>query len=368
MVANDAELGTSGTRRPSRRKESKALPTPAASHVNMEDIARAAGVSMATTSRALNGAYGVSEKTRARVLQVAAELSYVVSPAASALSGGSTGRIAVVVPHLSRWFFGEMLNGIESVFRQANLDLMLYHVGDAENRRSFFHDLPARRKVDAVLVVGIPVNLEEQERLALMGVGVVAAGGQSAPYPLVSIDDEKAGWQAMNHLLHLGHRRIAMIDAIDPHAVEWPIDGRALAYTEALKSVGVELDPELLVRSPWGPDEGATAMAELLTLREPPTAVFVHSDEIAFGALRAIRQAGLRVPEDISVIGIDDHPLSAQVGLTSVRQDVFEQGQAAGRLVLGVLGRADGPPSSTIVPTRLVPRGSTARVADPTHA
>jgi DNA-binding LacI/PurR family transcriptional regulator len=333
----------------------------------MADIARAAGVSMATTSRALNNLPGVAPATRDRVMRVAEELAYVVSPEASALSGGSTGRVAVVVPHLSRWFFGSMLDGIESVLSSAGLDLLLYHVGDPEDRDLFFRRLPARRKVDAVLVVGIPVTRAEQDRLSLMGVEIVAAGGQTSPYPYVSIDDEKAGAQAVNHLLRLGHRRIAMIDAIDPNASEWPVDGRARAYTRGLEAAGLALDPAMFLRVPWGAEAGAEAMADLLSLPEPPTAVFAHSDEMAFGAIRAARRAGMRIPEDISVIGVDNHPLSEHLDLTTIGQDVYRQGRLAAQLVVDAL-TADVQVSSTIVPTRLVPRGSTAppRHHDPT--
>jgi DNA-binding LacI/PurR family transcriptional regulator len=328
----------------------------------MADIARAAGVSMATTSRALNNLPGVAPATRDRVMRIAREHSYVVSPAASALSGRTTKRIAVVVPHLSRWYFGEMLTGIESVLRRANLDLMLYHVGADEDRERFFQELPARRKVDALLAVGIPVNEDEQARLALMGVQIIAAGGQSAPYPFVSIDDYEAGSQAVNHLLHLGHRRIAMIDAIDPNANQWPIGGRSLAYTEALEGAGIAVDPELFVRADWGPIAGADAMSRLLSLRKPPTAVFAHSDEMAIGALRAIRLAGLTVPEDISVIGVDDHPLANELDLTSVRQDVRLQGELAAQLVIDSLAGREIE-QSHLLTTSLVLRGSTGRLS-----
>ena len=145
----------------------------------MVDIARIAGVSMATASRALNNAPGVATATRERVLAVAEQLSYVVSPEASRLSGGSTRRVAVVVPHISRWFFAAMLEALESVLREADLDVLLYHVGDAADRHDFFDRLPARRKVDAVVVLAFPVAEAEQQRLELMGVSIVAAGGQS---------------------------------------------------------------------------------------------------------------------------------------------------------------------------------------------
>lgn len=325
----------------------------------MADVARAAGVSMATTSRSLSNAQGVAPATRARVLDAADRLSYVISPEASALKGGHTGRVGVVVPHLARWFFGEMLEGAERVFRRAGLDLLLYVIGDRQERSDFFRRLPARRKVDAVLVVGIPVTAEEQERLALLGVAIVAGGGQVAPYPYVSIDDEAAGRQAMDHLLFLGHRRIAMIDAVDPDDREWAVEGRARAYTEALTEAGLPLEADLFVRAPWGSDEGARAMERLLSLRRPPTAVLAHSDEIAIGALRTLRRAGVRVPGDISVMGIDDHPMAAEADLTTIHQDVRRQGELAAAMVSAILDGVGQRPS-VVLPTHLVVRGSTA--------
>jgi len=326
----------------------------------MTDIARIAGVSMATTSRALNNAPGVAAATRERVLAVAAQLSYVVSPEASRLSGGSTRRVALVVPHISRWFFAALLEGLEAVLRDADLDVLLYHVGDAEDRRDFFDRLPARRKVDAVVVLAFPVTELERQRLELMGVSIVAAGGQTAAYPYVCIDDEAAARQAVNHLIFLGHRRIAMIAAVDPDQLGWPArPGRSLAYTSALHDAGIAADDDLIVTVDWGGTEGADAMGQLLGLREPPTAVFAHSDEVALGAIRTIRRAGLRVPGDISVIGIDDHPLAELTDLSTVRQPVYQQGALAARMVLGLL-RGEEVEQAITVPTQLVIRRSTA--------
>jgi LacI family transcriptional regulator, repressor for deo operon, udp, cdd, tsx, nupC, and nupG len=326
--------------------------------VTMSDIARAAGVSMATASRALNNAAEVSPGTRERVVRVAAELEYVVSPEASGLARRRTGRVGVILTHLSRWFYGEILEGIEPALRAAGLDLMVYMIGDAAERRRFFADLPARRKVDAVIVVGMPVSPEERERLALMDVAVVAAGGQVAEYPFVSIDDEVAGRQAMDHLLFLGHRRIAMLDAIDPNVAEWPIELRSRAYVRALERAGLDLEDELFVRTPWGARGGTTGMEQLLSLTVPPTAVFAHSDEMAFGALATLRRAGVRVPQDISIIGIDGHPIGEQLDLTTVHQDARRQGRLAARAVTTLLSGRD-PSAAEFVPTRLVPRGST---------
>ncbi|MEU5547058.1 LacI family DNA-binding transcriptional regulator [Streptomyces sioyaensis] len=329
--------------------------------INMMDVARAAGVSMATASRALNNETGVAEATRRRVLAVAEELAYVVSPEASRLAGGATGRVAVVVPHISRWFFATLLEGLESVLRSADLDVLLYHVDGVEDRHDFFHRLPARRKVDAVVALAFPVGEEEQRRLELMGVTIVAAGGQHAPYPNVCIDDETAGRQAMDHLIFLGHRRIAMIAAVDPDQPgELAPQGRANAYYAALREAGIPVDDRLVATVDWGGREGADAMARLLSQPEPPTAVYAHSDEVALGAVRTLRRAGLRIPEDISVIGIDDHPLADLTDLTTVHQPVREQGELAGRMLLKIL-RGEESEHGVVVPTQLVIRGSTAR-------
>ena len=326
----------------------------------MVDIARIAGVSLATASRALSNAPGVAAATRERVQAVAEDLSYVVSPEASRLSGGSTRRVAVVIPHISRWFFAAMLEGLESALHEADLDVLLYHVGDAADRRAFFERLPARRKVDAVVVVGFPVSQAEQLRLGLMGVSIVAAGGQSAAYPYVCIDDEVAARQAMDHLIFLGHRRIAMIAAVDPDQPDWPaISGREQAYYAALRDAGITADPSLVTTVDWGGLQGAEAMSQLLSLREPPTAVYAHSDEVAVGAMRTLRRAGLRIPEDISVIGIDGHPLAELTDLTTVSQPVRQQGLLAGQMLLGLL-QGDDVERAVTMPTRLVIRQSTA--------
>ena len=327
-------------------------------NVTLHDIARIAGVGLGTASRALRDAPGVAPATRDRVLAVAEELSYVVSPQASSLRLGSTGRIAVVVPHLDRWFFGAMLAGMESVLRNAELDLLLYPVGDIHDRRVFFKRLPARRKVDAVVIIAFPLEPAEQRRLELMGVHIVAAGGQSVEYPYVCIDDETAGRQAVDHLIYLGHRRIGMLEAVDPD--QPGLDSkRSAAYYASLKDAGVPVDPTLVMSNDWGGEHGAESMAKLLSLREPPTAVYAHSDEVALGAIRTLHRAGLRVPEDISVIGIDDHPLAELIDLTTVRQPVHEQGARAASLVLDLLRGAEVDRAVTM-PTQLVIRRTTA--------
>ncbi len=264
--------------------------------VNLADVARLAKVSPATASRALSDHPHVAAATRARVWDAARALEYVVSPDASGLARGTTGRIAVVVPHLSRWWFGAALEGLADVLRGAGRDLLLYHLGDAAARRAFFAELPARRRADAVVLLDVDVDVAERARLERIGVGIVSAGTRIGHHPSVSIDDAVAGRQAVDHLLHLGHRRIGMIVTTDPELDPGQPEGRAAAYRAALADAGVAHDPALTVTVPWSPEGGARAMGELLGLSDPPTAVYAHTDEVALGAVGTLRRAGLAVP------------------------------------------------------------------------
>lgn len=331
--------------------------------LTLADIARLAGVGLGTASRALKNAPGVAPATRQKVLAIARQHEYVVSPEASNLAGGTTGRVALVVPHLSRWFFGAMVEALEAVFRDAELDVLLYHVGDLQDRRDFFERLPARRKVDAVVVVAFPIEDAERQRLELLGVEIIAAGGQHAVYPHVCIDDAEAGRQAVDHLISLGHTRIAMIEANDPDQPIRP-SGRSSAYHQALTSAGIKVDPQLITTTDWGGEQGADAMAGLLSVRDRPTAVYAHSDEVALGAMRTVRRAGLRIPDDISVIGIDDHPLASLSDLTTIAQPVAAQGKAAAELTLTLLRNDPDIQRAITLPTRLVIRHSTAPPTD----
>ncbi|QKE82776.1 LacI family DNA-binding transcriptional regulator [Arthrobacter sp. NEB 688] len=331
--------------------------------VTIVEIARLAGVGVGTASRALSNAKDVAPATRDRVLRVAEELNYVVSPEASRLAKGTRGRVAVVVPHLSRWFFGEVVEGLVRVLHAADLDVLLYHVADTAERRDFFTRLPARRKVDAVVVVGFQVDAAEQAQLATMGVHIVAAGGQSATYPSVHIDDHTAARQAVDHLLFLGHRRIGMLEAYDPEQPTLP-PTRSPAYVEALRERDLPVDPELVLAASWSGENGAALMGRLLSLPDPPTAVFAHSDEVALGAVRTLRRSGLRPGVDVSVIGIDGHPLGELTDLTTVRQDPAAQGAVAGEMVVDLLGGRSLAEESVIAPTELVVRSSTGRPAE----
>lgn len=327
---------------------------------NMSDVAREAGVSIATVSRALRGLPGVGAETRVRILRIAEELAYVVSPEASSLSRGSTGRVAVVVPRLDSWFASTMMATIEATVRGANRDVLIYQVDGKAQRHRFFRELPTRRKVDAVVLVSLPITPDEEARLDLMGVQVVVAGARLRDFPFADVDDRAIAVKAVEHLVDLGHTRIGMIRTSDTDGARWISDvNRGRGYVEALAAHGLGDPGELLVTETYGIHAGSRGIQRLLELERPPTAVLCYSDDIAVSALRAAQLRGIRVPEDVSLIGIDGNPLAELFEITTVDQHVTQQARLAGEMALRLLSGAPLPQPAVTVRSELVVRSST---------
>ena len=325
----------------------------------MVDVARRAGVSIATVSRALRQLPEVSAATRSRVQQVADDLGYVVSPEASRLARRTTGRVAVVVPKMDVWFYSSMLAAIEKVLRAADFDVLVYQVDGEDQRNHFFLQLPARRKVDAVVLIALPLSSEEEDRLHLLGVGVVVAGGRIRDYPHVRADDRGATRRAMDHLFSLGHRSIAMLRTDDTSDAAWSADRiRTANWAEALSERDIAVPDGYLVTTPAGMRAGVDGMKMLLDLPVRPTAVLAYSDEIAIGALGALAARGIDVPTQMSVIGFDGHPMGEALGLTTVSQLVPDQGRLAGQMAVDLLGGRDVD-EEVLVECELIVRATT---------
>ncbi len=324
------------------------------------EVAALAGVSTATVSRSLRGLPHVSAETRSRVAEAARSLSYSAAHSASCLRSGLTRTVGVVVPYADRWFFGKVVSGAAPVLRAAGLDLLLYHLGDDAGRDRFFADLPLRGRVDAVLLLSVGTTAPESRALRSLDVPI-AVVGVDGEFPSVRIDDEASAARAVRYLVHLGHRDIGLISGGPdvPFGFLTPFQRRG-GYLDVLAGAGITAAPDLEADGGFTIAGGERAMCQLLAAPHRPTAVFAESDEMAFGALRALRRAGLRVPRDISVVGFDDHDLAETLDLTTVAQPVPEQGALAAELLLHQLGRGAAPTGGTLLPTRLVIRGSTA--------
>lgn len=332
----------------------------------IEDVARLAGVSKATVSRALRGLPNVSDGTRDRVRSAAAMLGYVASPSASSLASGRTRTIGVLTPWVSRWYFANVIEGAERELRGYGFDALLYTF-TVERRGRQAVDLEVlKRRVDGILVVGLPLGTYEAESLLTLRVPVVFVGSGIEGQPTVRIDDYAAGQTAVRHLLSLGHRRIGHITGMPDEVSAWsPPSGRRRGWQDTLSRAGVPVPPEWLV-SGYFDIEGGRESAEALLKQAPEiTAIFAASDEMAMGALIAARAAGRRVPEDLSVIGVDGHDAGEVLGLTTIRQAPLTQGEDAARFLLEMIGGAAAPePGATLYPTELVVRTSTAPPTD----
>jgi LacI family transcriptional regulator, repressor for deo operon, udp, cdd, tsx, nupC, and nupG len=339
----------------------------------IEDVARAAGVSTATVSRALRGLPNVSETTRQAVSRVAADLGYVPSRTASTLASGRTLTVALVSPYMERWFFSQVIAAVESELRRSGYDALLVGLEQPyDPGRIAFEPETLRGRVDAVVVLTVPLTGRELDGVRSLGLPTVFVGASVAGAMSVRIDDVGVARTATEHLISLGHRRIGFVGGDPQQQMNFltPSDRRA-GWLAAMRAAGLDPDPRWEVVGDFTAAGGLRAGRALLALPERPTAVFAASDEMAFGVLAAARDAGVRVPEELSVIGVDGHELSELVGLTTVEQPVARQGALAAQLALAAIGaRGRAVPSArpqehVVVPVHLTERGTTCRLAGP---
>lgn len=346
-----------------RRPSGKEKPA-GAGRASIVDVAHRAGVSVATVSRALRNMPNVSEATRDRVLLAAAELDYTASPLASGLVTGRVRAVGVVMPYAGRWFFAEVLRGIEEALRDHGYDLVLHVLVDNVRREEFFDSLPVRRRVDAILVVALPLLEREVEVLRTLDVPLACVAEPVPGMHNEQIDNVAAARLAVQHVVNLGHRRVACIGGDMRGPERFNVPGlRHRGYHQALEEAGLPARPGWERDGRFTARGGELAMTALLS--QPggrPTAVFCQSDEMAFGALRALRRSGLRCPDDVSIVGVDDHELSEIFDVTTVAQPILAQGAAAARWVVARLEEQLDPqpdPQVSEHPVRLVLRGST---------
>jgi DNA-binding LacI/PurR family transcriptional regulator len=337
---------------------------PPRDRVTIRDVARKAGVSPGTVSRAINMSPLVNESTRARILTVVEELQYRPNLLARRLSIGKTLAIAVIVPFFPRPSVSERLNGAMSLLSQSHYDLVIRNIETPEQREVGFQDILRRDRVDGALILSLPIFDREVDDILASDMPVVlidTGHPQLSSCPSVTVDDRQGGRVATEHLIGLGHRRIAFVG----DAVASPFEFRASfyrhqGYQQALAASGI---PERAVY--YGEDQHGRSQAremtrQMLALPEPPTAILAASDTQAIGVLEAARERGLSVPRDLSVVGYDDLEVADIVGLTTVRQLLFESGERGVELLLQQLQEPHQEPVHEVLPTELVVRNTTA--------
>ncbi|MEM7337913.1 MAG: LacI family DNA-binding transcriptional regulator [Actinomycetota bacterium] len=303
--------------------------------VTIDDVARTAGVSVATVSRALRGLPNVAPATRLRVEEIAAKLSYRPDPSATRLASGRSRTVAMAVPHLGSWYFSQVMAGAERVLTEAGYDVQLFTTETVRARSGQLPIAPIAQRAEGLILVNIGLPDAELDSLTSVGPAIVGVGGTAGPFASVRVDDVAVAELAVDHLLGLGHRRIALFELLNDAPIHFDVpDERRRGYHNALRRAGIEPETALELVAHGSVEGGRVTMAYLLAQPDPPSAIFAMSDEIASGALQTIRERGLRVPEDFSIIGVDDHEFSAVLGLTTVQQDVTQHGVMAARLLL----------------------------------
>lgn len=329
------------------------------------DVARAAGVSVATVSRALRGMGNVRPSTRERVLRAAAALSYVANPDAAGLASGRSRLIGVVTPFAARWYFATIIGAIEKTLRAAGYHVMIRNLEVGGETRLTLTDTSMLKRSEGLVVMQLSLSPGELDLIHGLDMPVVEIGYGDGPWPLVGIDEPQATRLAAEHLIAAGHRRIGYLGAVGQHGAHSRTpQAREAGFLAAMADAGLTAGPGVLYPTGWTAREARDTMAAVFAERgQLPTALVCGSDEIAVGAHAAARRHGFRVPDDLALTGIDDQELAEVWDLTTVRQDVTGQGSAAATALLDLLADPATPAQQRTFPLELVVRSSTAGAA-----
>jgi LacI family transcriptional regulator len=336
----------------------------------IQQIAAKSGVSIATVSRALNGSPEVSEATRERILELAKQLDYTPSAAARTLVSRRSHVVGVILdtgpghPDLLHPFFQEVLVGLKHGAGALGYDLLLFASDEPGNGFGGTHSYLRRaghHNVDGAIVMGFDGRHPEIAKLVASGLPCIAidADLEGPRTGYVMSENQEGARLAVRHLHELGHERIATITGtLVPNTR--PGADRLDGYGYELADLGIELPGEYVVEGDFYDESGYRGTRQLLELRKPPTAIFAASDLMAAGALRAANELGVRVPDDVAIVGFDDIALASLITpqLTTVRQDMHALGEAAAKGLARMIDDPEAAPARELVPTRLVVRAS----------
>ena len=333
-----------------------------ASPLTIDQIAQIAGVSRTTVSRVLNNRPDVNPQTRQRILSLMEEHDYQPNAFAKAISSQKSQNIGLVIPHEADYiflnpFFVEVLRGISTTIDRAGYSLLISYA-HGENPVAAFR----RKKVDGFIVLS-PGSLHHGLINSMTAAGVVFVStsrlAQEEHMLYVDVDNHAGGALVGGHLVGLGHRRIAYVGKPSLTSSQDRLDGVRLALQENGLRLNEDLVHEADGSTEW---HGYKAMQRLLAYKTPPTAVFLANDMMAIGAIKAIEESNLRVPQDISIVGFDDVPMAQYCSppLTTIRQPAFEKGARAASLLIKCLVSEECDPQSVVLDVELVVRKSTA--------
>ncbi len=324
------------------------------------EVAKKAGVSIATVSRVLNTPDRVNDITRDRVHQAIDALGFVPKAEAAARARKMHGRIGVLAPFFTFPSFVQRLRGVAGALNDSPFELAIYNVDSSSRRIGWLASLPVTRRIDGLIVMALPFDEDAADRLVNHDLPTVLIEFSRPRFSSVRIDDAAGGALAAEHLLSLGHTRCAFIgDANVPDYALPTSEYRLEGYRNALTRHNVALPECYIARSPHSLENARRSAHALLDLPERPTAVFAASDTQAMGALQAARERHLSVPHDLAIVGFDDIDVADYIGLTTVRQPLEESGRVAVDLLLSRLADPSRPAQDVWLPLNLIRRATT---------
>lgn len=330
--------------------------------VTIYDVAKQANVGVGTVSRVLNNSPRVSPETRQRVLHVMETLNYRPSALAQRLSRRKTLTIGVIAVFFTRPSVVERLRGIEAVTAASEYDLIVYNVETPAKRDDVFRATAVSNRVDGLLVISLAPTDDDVERWHGAGVPVVLVDTHHSRLPRIVVNDVCGGYQAAQHLIALGHHKIAFVG--DPIHTAFNFSSsrdRLQGLRQALDEHGIAFRSDYHQAGEHGQEPARALTHQLLALDDPPTAIFAASDTQALGVMQAARELGVAIPHDLSVIGFDDIEIAEYLNLTTMHQPLFESGFRGVELLLQSIDSVGGVTPCEELPVELVSRDSTAQ-------
>lgn len=326
----------------------------------IRDVAQKAGVGVGTVSRVLNESRSVSHETRDKVLAAITELNYSPNPAARRLSRGKTMVVGALVPYFTNPSVVRRLQGVVSVITSSQYDLILFDVESVEQRDAYLRNVLRRQVVDGLLLISLTPTDNDVAGLQEAGLPTVLIDAYHPELSHVVVDNVAGGYEAADHLIALGHERIAYISDFLEDPFNSPVRDRFSGYKQALADAGLPFRPEYHLQGPHGRFEARRMTETLLGLAEPPTAVFAYSDTQAIGVLEAAHDLGVAIPEQLSVVGFDNIEASEYLHITTIRQALYESGVCGCEMLLRVMVQPSANVETVVLPTELVRRATTA--------
>lgn len=331
--------------------------------MNIKSVAQKAGVSVATVSRVLNHPDSVAPDTKEHILNVMQSLDYTPNWFARGLKLNRTGVIALLIPEILDLGYMEIAKGVEDVAHQKNYNIMLCNTEEDRSKEKGYIENFIARKVDGIILVSSSLKKSEIIQLKKQEISVVLIGKneEHAGENLVYTDIKAAAGEAIKHMLEIGHRKIGMVCGARPKAENAE---KLEGFRKTLSEEGVECPPEYIVEAENSIEGGYLGVSKLLTLADRPEAVFVTSDIMAIGAMEKIKQSGLKIPQDIAVVGFDNLKISGfmEPKLTTVAKPMYRMGLVAARLLFDLMdedaGQDDGEPQEILIQSKLKVRKS----------